>query len=106
MNAKEVEKFLSNQKITHATYWYAFWFINESYESLNDYVMKASRRGEKEHAEMYCKVIALKHLSEQGTPCPECSGSGEMDEVIKESFASERISPRYKKVACNKCQED
>ena len=36
--------------------------------------------------------------------CPECSGSGEMDEVIKESFASDRISPRYKKVPC-KCQE-
>ena len=38
--------------------------------------------------------------------CHQCAGTGNMDEVIKESFASDRVSPRYKKVACNKCQED
>ena len=50
--------------------------------------------------------IPLPEEVELDTTCPECSGTGEMDEVIKESFASDRISPRYKKVPCNKCQED
>lgn len=35
--------------------------------------------------------------------CPDCDGSGEMDEEIKESFASDRISPKYKKVKCETC---
>ena len=35
--------------------------------------------------------------------CPSCDGQGVVDEEIKESFASDRISPRYKKVECNLC---
>jgi predicted amidophosphoribosyltransferase len=38
------------------------------------------------------------------TTCPECSGTGLVDQEIKESFASQRISPRYKKVICGKCK--
>ena len=35
--------------------------------------------------------------------CPDCDGKGVMDEEIKESFASDRVSPRYKKVECRLC---
>lgn len=35
--------------------------------------------------------------------CTDCNGTGLMAEVIKESFASPRIDPRYKKVKCRLC---
>lgn len=35
--------------------------------------------------------------------CPDCGGLGLVDEEIKESFASTRISPAYKKVKCRLC---
>ena len=35
--------------------------------------------------------------------CEDCDGTGEVDEEIKESFASLRITPAYKKVKCETC---
>lgn len=48
-----------------------------------------------EHCEME-EIGAIKD-------CPDCDGTGLMDEVIKESFASPIIAPRYKKVKCRLC---
>ena len=35
--------------------------------------------------------------------CPDCDGKGVVDVVIKESFASPRIDPRYEKRKCSLC---
>ncbi len=35
--------------------------------------------------------------------CPLCDGTGEVDTVVKESFASPRISPRHIKTKCEGC---
>lgn len=39
-----------------------------------------------------------------GTRCPECFGLGEIEVMVKESFASQRIDPRYEKQTCEKCK--
>ena len=104
MNANN---FLRDLPIKDKTYWWAYWYIDSSFKSLNDSVDLARKEKRLGDAESLCEVIALKYsYDKQDTTCPECSGSGEMDEVIKESFASDRISPRYKIVPCNLCQED
>lgn len=38
-----------------------------------------------------------------GIRCSECYGLGEVEVMIKESFASQRIDPRYEKQQCEKC---
>lgn len=47
----------------------------------------------------HCEVMDPKTLID----CPDCDGLGFVDEEIKESFASPRISPRYRKVKCRLC---
>jgi len=100
-------EFLMNLPIKDKTYWWAYWYIDNSFKSLNNSVDLAREQKRFGDAESLCEVIALKHsYDKRDTTCHQCAGTGNMDEVIKESFASDRVSPRYKKVACNKCQED
>jgi DnaJ-class molecular chaperone len=37
------------------------------------------------------------------TYCPDCDGTGKIDVMIKESFASQRINPHFEKQKCETC---
>ena len=98
-------EFLMNLPIKDKTYWWAYWYIDNSFKSLNNSVDLARKQKRFGDAESLCEVIALKHsYDKRDTTCPECSGSGNMDELYKSKINSQTISPPYHSVECNACE--
>ncbi len=53
---------LYDGKISNLRYWYCFWFMDYSFENLNNLVTKCYERGDVEKTENICVVIAMKQL--------------------------------------------